>query len=251
MFDDKFLDSLPEDPILAADALCDEFVKFDIWAKKKATEEAGGSQNALAALSALTPNPKYHDQYVEALAAFQAYSEAKDLYFKYPALSSDKSENVKVIYKFFSGAKTKLTADVANLTLARAKTRYSAHFGGVFAYEFSQGDLDRVQELINSLREEITNTNGLEKEHQQRLLKRLEHLQGELHKKVSDLDRFWGLVGDAGVVLGKLGKDAKPIVERIKEITEIIWRTQSRSEELPTDAKPALLEGAGEGEEEI
>jgi hypothetical protein len=65
----------------------------------------------------------------------------------------------------------------------------------------------------------------------------LERLQTELHKRVSDLDRFWGLIGDAGVVLGKLGSDAKPIVDRIREVADIVWRTQSRAEELPSGTR--------------
>ncbi|MDD4295136.1 MAG: hypothetical protein PHP69_06455, partial [Candidatus Omnitrophica bacterium] len=62
--------------------------------------------------------------------------------------------------------------------------------------------------------------------------KRLEKLQQELHKRVSDLDRFWGIVGDAGVMLGKFGEDAKHLVDRIKELVDIIWRVQSRSEAI-------------------
>lgn len=91
-----------------------------------------------------------------------------------------------------------------------------------------------MQVLLNQLRTLIADAKDLEEEHQQRLLRRLEKLQSEIHKKVSDVDRFWGLIGDAGVVLGKLGKDAKPIVDRIREITEIVWQTQSRAEELPS-----------------
>ena len=67
---------------------------------------------------------------------------------------------------------------------------------------------------------------------------------------MSDLDRFWGLVGDAGVVVGKLGKDAKPIVDRIQEVAEIIWRTQARAEELPSGQEmPLLTKGSGEDED--
>ena len=99
-----------------------------------------------------------------------------------------------------------------------------------------------MQHLINELRVQISKTDALEQEHQQRLLRRLEKLQAEMHKKVSDLDRFWGLVGDAGVVLGKLGNDAKPIVDRIKEIASIVWRTQSRAEELPSGTELPSLE---------
>ena len=43
------------------------------------------------------------------------------------------------------------------------------------------------------------------------------------------------------MVLGKLGQDAKPIVDRIKEVAEIVWQTQSRAEELPSGTEIPLL----------
>lgn len=130
--------------------------------------------------------------------------------------------------------------------LDASKNHFRSMFGNIFSYEFSQGDVDRVQFLINELREKISAAN-LNEGHKQRLLARLEKLQSELHKKISDLDRFWGLVGDAGVVMGKLGNDAKPIVDRIKEVADIIWRTQSRAEELPSGSEfPRLEDKAGE-----
>jgi hypothetical protein len=78
--------------------------------------------------------------------------------------------------------------------------------------------------------------------HRARLLRRLESLQSEMHKKMSDVDRIWGLVGDAGIVIGKFGKDAKPIVDRIKELSQIAWKTQARTEELSSSSKNPLLE---------
>ena len=62
-----------------------------------------------------------------------------------------------------------------------------------------------------------------------------------MQKKQTDLDHYWGLLGDASVAVCKFGTDANPFVERIKEITDIVWRTQSRAEELPSDTKPALI----------
>lgn len=132
-------------------------------------------------------------------------------------------------------------SESSKLKIKSLKSHFKTALGSGFSYEFSQGDLERVQALINEIRALISQTNGLEKEHQRRLLSRLEKLQSEMHKKVSDLDRFWGLIGDAGVVLGKLGNDAKPIVDRVKEIAEIVWHTQSRSEELPSGTKIPLL----------
>lgn len=80
--------------------------------------------------------------------------------------------------------------------------------------------------------------------HKDRVLKRLEALQREVHKKMSNLDKLWSLVGDAGVALGKFGSDAKPFVDRIREIAQIVWRTQARAEELPSGTPlPLLTEG--------
>ncbi|MBS7807459.1 hypothetical protein [Variovorax sp. PCZ-1] len=125
--------------------------------------------------------------------------------------------------------------------ISQLRSRFKSGLGVAFAYEFSQGDLGRVQVLLNELRDQIGNAKNLDPDHRQRLMKRLESLQSEMHKRVSDLDRFWGLIGDAGVVLAKLGNDAKPIVDRIREIADIVWQTQGRAEELPSGAKPPQI----------
>ena len=127
------------------------------------------------------------------------------------------------------------------IKLSSHKNRYLSLLKTSFAYEFSQGDFDRIQVLINELRSHITENKSFEERHRQRLLKRLEKLQSELHKRVSDLDKFWGMIGDAGVALGKFGEDSKPIVDRIKEITEIVWKTQARTEELPSSTPGPLI----------
>lgn len=121
------------------------------------------------------------------------------------------------------------------------KEKYLIHFGQSFAYEFPEEGLDRIQILINELRDLISDSNTIDENHKLRLLKRLENLQLELHKRVSNLDRFWGFVGDAGVVLGKFGNDVKPIVDRIREMLGIVWRTQAKSEELESNAENLLL----------
>jgi len=89
-----------------------------------------------------------------------------------------------------------------------------------------------MQTLINEMRNLIKKSKDFEEGHKKRLLKRLEKLQGELHKKMSNLDMFWGLIGDAGVVLGKFGEDAKPLVDRVGEILKIVCRTQAKAENI-------------------
>ncbi|EKF9501433.1 hypothetical protein O1C20_003610, partial [Vibrio cholerae] len=151
------------------------------------------------------------------------------------------SDNCHSLRDYIQEVQSAVGDQAVLLKVETYSNRYKNAFKNTFAYEFSKGDFERVQELINELRAQISTLEDLEPSHKQRLLKRLEKLQSELHKRVSDLDRFWGLIGDAGVVLGKLGADAKPIVDRIKEIAEIAWNTQSRAEELPSNSPNPML----------
>lgn len=185
----------------------------------------------------------------EAEAIFETYAFLQVVLEEYglfhsaeiPELTGDVQADCTAMNAFLQELSKEYGAQATQIRLQSTKEQYRLALEAGFAYEFSTGDLRRIQTLISELRQEIANSKLLEKDHQRRLLGRLERLQSELHKRVSDLDRFWGLVGDAGVALGKLGSDAKPIVDRIREISDIIWRTQARAEELPSDAKRPLL----------
>ncbi|CAG9275108.1 conserved hypothetical protein [Paraburkholderia unamae] len=159
-----------------------------------------------------------------------------------PVINGDIERDCSNIYGFYGHVAEQCRRLEIKARLARLQRSMTATIGAGFGYEFSQGDLDRVQHLVNELRELISASDKFEEKHQRRLLMRLEKLQAELHKRMSDLDHLWGLIGDAGVAFGKLGKDAKPIVDRVREITTITWRTQARTEELPSDAPIPQLE---------
>ncbi|MES2554974.1 MAG: hypothetical protein V4604_02435 [Bacteroidota bacterium] len=214
MFSDKFIDSIPEDLAHGAIYIAEAFFEFNVEHEQKSLD--------------------HHDDYMEFYSLFEAFLSSKNDSFKPVNIGGYLKGNIDEIRKFFffknSHFKEILTKEKAN----NSKERYSRIFNHAFMYEFTEGDLKRIQTLINELREQIANSELFDAKHQARILKRLEKLQSELHKKVSDVDRFWGLVGDAGVALGKFGNDAKPIVDRIKEITQIVWNTQARSEELPS-----------------
>ena len=204
-------------------------------------------------LSALSPKYKmgiWSDE--ERQIIFEAYALTAEIIdaqllpieITYPEIGASPNTDCLAIAEWLRSLRNRLSGEASKLKVGALRSKFRASLGVSFAYEFSQGDLDRVQQLINELREHISGATHLEDEHRQRLLNRLEKLQGELHKRVSDLDRFWGLVGDAGVVLGKLGKDAKPIVDRVREIADIVWRTQSRAEELPSGTQLPVLENS-------
>jgi hypothetical protein len=225
LFDDDFVDLLKMDPINGVLEMC----RLVSSAMDHGAQEWG-------------------DQEVESL--YECYALFAELHsvqilatnLRPPELSENSQKACSQIFEFVRVVEQRYLSERSKMRIESFRNRFRATLSNAFAYEFSQGDLDRVQILINELRDLIAKAVGLDDGHRQRLLRRLEKLQGELHKKVADLDRFWGLVGDAGVVLGKLGTDAKPIVDRIKEIAGIVWQTQSRSEELPSGSKPPTIE---------
>lgn len=228
-FDDSIIEDANHNPVGTVIYLCDSFIS-----KYKKLEVDNFDQALLDAWENVL--------LIDAIARKNGLARAYDV----PEYQDDGKkmyislfEHISDIRKFYETVNKKKNID-------KLAAQIDMRLNLAFAYEFSEGDLDRIQTLINELREHISGSNLFEQEHQQRLLKRLEKLQSEMHKKMPDLDRLWGLVGDAGVALGKFGTDAKPIVDRIKELTKITWNTQARKEELSSDTRNPMLEHDGE-----
>ena len=223
MFNDEYLDNLPNDPLLSLNEIVNKTI--DHW-------------------SGFAPGSEIDDfdTFLEAHAIARALAEnVKNFDFAAPDLKGSPNEMLACIIEYMEGVKASISTHLVELKMSQFNARYSAKYGNIFAYEFSEGDLARIQTLINELRDVISESELFENEHKQRLMSRLERLQSEMHKKMADLDRFWGLVGDAGVAMAKLGENAKPIVDRIREISNIVWRTQSRAEELPSDTPMDMI----------
>lgn len=172
-----------------------------------------------------------------------------------PRLEHDVTNNIIQLVTYVAGVRAAIRPLVEDETAYRNQQKFYAalqqrkkELDKGFFYEFTDGDLARIQQIINELRNEIAASKIFEEDHKSRLLRRLENLQAEVHKKMSDVDRIWGLVGDAGIALSKFGVNAKPIVDRIKELSQIAWRTQARREELPSDCSNPLLPRGDEKE---
>lgn len=225
MYDDNFFETLPDDPVLAGHKICDEFFSsFQGFTTEK------------------TIVAEKYNEVLEGLGILEAYCESYGLDYALPKASTNKELTVTNTFDFFRKLSAKLEQDISRITIEKSRNKYLVKFGKTFTYTFSDGDLARVQTLINELREKINECDLFDASHKQRILKKLESLQYELHKKITNVDKLWGLVGEAGVVLGKFGQDAKPLVDRIKEIAQITWRTQARSEELPSNTPLPHLE---------
>lgn len=226
-FSEEFIASVEENPIVGIVDACK--ILFDKLKEYETGEEW---------------NEREHELLWEGASFVRLIIEVNKLAIDiaFPQVKGDIQVNCGNLNEYLNSVKSYLEEHSIKLKIESYTSRYDTALKSSFAYEFSKGDLERIQTLVNELRGQITENESLEDGHKHRLLKRLEHLQTELHKRVSDLDRFWGLVGDAGVVLGKLGNDAKPIVDRIREVAEIVWKTQARAEELPSSSQNPMLE---------
>lgn len=231
MFTDEFLDGLPDDPFEALEAMCSQYM---LWKNNEA------NQNVFLR----------YNEFVEAYSAAEAFIRAHDLPYDLIELGVSKQSNIKQIQPFFENLDQKLKSRQVADHIETTRMKYARRFGAGFWYEFSDGDLNRIQQLINELRDTITASELFDEKHKQRILRRLEKLQAELHKKMGSLDLLWGMMGDLGIVLGKFGRDAKPLVDRIGEIVKIGWRAQIRAEELASGLPFPLLPDGEEKKEE-
>ncbi len=221
-FDEDFVKSLPDDwphtTLLISDKL--NFIReHDPDALHAAVEEAW------ALLSVLSP--KWDEQ------------------FTVPEIYGDRDSDIAVMLEFFTEineeAERVIKEQAREAKLSHYQNVYEISLGNVFHFEFSEGDLERIQQLTNELRDLISKSEEFEEKHKQRLLRKLEKFQSELHKKVSDLDRAWGFLLEASIYIGQMGGNVKPMVDRIRELVSIIGPTSTRAYDLPSNLPIKLL----------
>jgi hypothetical protein len=217
MIDKGVLDRIPRDKILGPDYIIRHYNKFD--------SQTTGSEMYAA----------YHD-YLSYYLWAKTFIKLFNIEIGIPELGKETENNVQSIRSFFSGWKNHIDHEIVKGIVERESELYEKIMNGnALVYEFSQGDYDQIQGLLNQLRSLISSSELFENDHKMRLLNKLENLQREIHKTMSTLDSFWSLVGDAGIALGKFGEDAKPFVDRIADIMKIVWSTQARAAELPSN----------------
>jgi predicted metal-dependent hydrolase len=231
MFTEEFIKGLPDDPIRAGIEICKAFLQF---------------VNTITTGTKRQYSDKY-DAFLEAFAFAEIFIEANGIEIGVPDvnISSDRDFNCKVIIDFFQrwqGAATKeWEALNAKNALENARARYRHILGKGVIYEFSDEDFAKVQELVNRLREILTKSKDFEEEHRLRLLKKLETLQLELHKKMSNFDRFWGFFVDSSIAIRKFWENVEPFREDVKEIMRIVCKTQAKAENVQNFLPPGLL----------
>lgn len=243
MFTEEFIKQLPDDPLKAAAQICDAFFSLVRSLRDRKT-----------------PFRDYYNLCLEAFAFAEVFIEANGLDVATPHITADSPmqdnlDNIDALFQRWKDqTKEELTERDARNTLENARAQYRNILGKGVIYEFSDEDFAEVQELLNRLREILTKSKDFEEEHRLRLLKKLEILQLELHKKMSNFDRFWGFFVDSSIALRKFWENVEPFREDVKEVMRIVCRTQARAENvqnfLPTGLLPDIKKDDGSSKSE-
>lgn len=157
-------------------------------------------------------------------------------------LSPDNKQNsVNIVASSFAQILKLIEDEQASRSVKSFEERAKALVRKVDVIEFTEGDLNRLQELINEMRGITSETDELGERHRLRILEKLEKLQAELHKRVTKLDQAWLLMPEIGLALGKFGKNAAPMWDRLNETLRIVASAEARRAELPSGYEPPFL----------
>lgn len=220
IFNDDFINDLPQDPIAAVLMVCDHFLEVSAKIKEPLND---------------------YDKFVDALGFFEAFIDAYKIAkeFNCPEIGPDRDHNVKNINQFFASTYKTYDEKYQKQSLARSKSRYSLKFGKAFLYELTQDELLGIQKVIAELRTLVSKNTKLDAKYRSRLQKRLSRLQIDLQKKMSNLDPLWGIVGEDEVIHGKVGKKGNAIVSTLQRLTKIIRIIQFRAEGVKEEEPPS------------
>ena len=182
---------------------------------------------------------------VQAYALVREYSAAYAPQFK-PQTTLDlnpanKGKSIQIVASSFEQILTLIETERTSQSLENFEQRAKALVKKVDAIEFTDGDINRLQELINEMRDIATETTELGERHQLRILARLEKLQAEIHKRVTKLDQAWLLMPEIGLALGQFGENAAPMWDRLNETLRIVAGAEARRAQLPSGYKPPFL----------
>jgi hypothetical protein len=160
-FTDEFLETLPNETWAGLEAICNKFTEFD-----SALIDSDLSSG---------DHIEYYNEYIDALAIIEAFSRSKGLKVNAPEIQT-KDVTINSIRHFIYAIQKEVEQNVGKVEKERARDRFARHFEGAFHYKFTEGDITRIQTILNGLRSCIAVSTILETDLKARILARLEKL---------------------------------------------------------------------------
>ncbi len=226
MFDHEYVENLPADSLKAVIRVCNDF-------------------NALIANST-TDLGDFGDEYEQTLAAWSLVLELCDRADLRPPVvdfTGANETNAANIREAICVLGSDVSLAMTNETLRKMRANYAAQLEGIPLYEVSDEDLSLVQQRLTDLRGLIQASGVLNDDQRKRLLARLEVVQTGLHKKMSNLDGIFGFLFDLSALQSEIGADAKPFLDRAKDIARVAEVAYSMTHGMRPSDLPQLLPG--------
>lgn len=236
MLDNEFIANLPKEPLEAF---------------QEVKELAEHSINLIKETKSISDSQ--HDDLLELVSLSRVLIESTGTGIAMPILDIDDNigTNMNRISAYFLALSSEVRLHKNEFLLESSRRKFQMERGVSDYYEFSEQDRGRIQILLNTLREILTNSEVFAEDHRRRLLDRLEELQAEIHKKMHVLDKFWGFYIDGLTAAGRgLAKGAEEIMPYIREIAEIAWKLKRRTDALPPSSEMPLLDAPDQPEDQ-
>lgn len=216
MINENFLQSLPSDDIEAIILLTESYEKTP-------------------------PEGKNIELAIRVYTAIKELANNVNINVKEVEFVGPTKENLNRIWAYINVVFDEAKRIKINKILNNEEINFKSIRANTYEYEFKDDDFKELQGLIDTMRELLQQSQAISENHRYRLLNRLEGLQKELHKRVSNLDRALGFLLDVSVIVKQTGEGAKPIAELAKEISKLITQVILISKGLPPGELPPLL----------
>jgi hypothetical protein len=200
LYTDEFVANLPDDPWRAMIAICDRFLSIDLPART-------------------------HEAALEAYAFAMSHSQASGIgVLQGIMFGAHEGSNITKVADALNAASGNALRHLKETDVSASFMVYKARAEATLAKHhevLSDDEIGRIQGMIDGLRQAIHSSEVLDQRHRQRLMGRLEALQRELHKRLTNFDQMWGLLGDMGRAASKFGSDLRPLVARVQELAGV------------------------------
>jgi hypothetical protein len=194
---------------------CDQFLKIDNSLRQK-----GGVISE-------------YEFYLSSLAGLLAALDVLSDNNPGPDLHTTELDTINSILQFFISARGEYFTKMSVAQLGKYTAEAKAQIAAAPGYIIPEAQLVQIQKKLNELRDLISKCEEISADQKRRLLARLEATQRELHKKVSDFDRAIGVMFEIGLSLKKFGENVKPIIDRAKEILQMVFAIKAAANGSP------------------
>ena len=218
---ESYLKSLTTNPLQASYAVCETFFALH-------------NPNSSSTVS----RKKDYHKYIELYVILQTLLKKCNIECRELELKNDIDHNISLIVEFFIDSRKNLrrALDVEDTQelIAKFKAQYETSILQGFSYEFDDYQLTEARNIIAQIQAEIKKLSSIDYVHKARLKASVDRLEKALHKNMSNMDRFWGLMFEIRLVLKGRPEEIQDIIDLVHDLATIFYQIISRSgDDLP------------------